>query len=568
MRVFSINRPAIALLLLAFLAIVYILINLPQPSPQFSPRGILRCPQSPLAPPSNKTRRIPCVIDGHRRFSCLRDGDDVYFPFDKFIRKQFDATGRLVDGDGNVTRFEYFSSYSKVRLPEFSTYDPVGPFGHFASYNVENRDRVRCMKNGVPMSVQWNSTPYFYPIQIAQFALQHYSRNFTGETAVAEEDVTTPWKASSSECKAVMGSESTELTCAVADGSMSKNLEKLNPNLLVVVFEWLPISDASFTFTIEHARLNKRLVLNYLPSDDDRCLLAEDDFEFNLYLNLPKSSDTGEFTKIARDILVDVNKALAIVEKSKIDKSAQVVKLGDIRLVEILFKGHSRIRGQVALKASAHVEMFLTAADWFVDNQNDRGGWAVPVQRSIADNKLILKAGWHSAMAQGHGLSVLTRAYVATKKEKYLSAADKALQLFKTPASEGGVLNRLFDHDWYEEYPTTPGTFVVNGFMYSLLGLYDMSQLGAGDSQHATELYKTGLRSLKTFLPLYDTGSGSLYDLRHLGIGSAPNLARWDYHAVHIYLLKWLYHIDGDEKLNAVADRWVNYAKGKKAKHN
>jgi hypothetical protein len=25
------------------------------------------------------------------------------------------------------------------------------------------------------MSVQWNQTPYFYPIQIAQFALQHYS---------------------------------------------------------------------------------------------------------------------------------------------------------------------------------------------------------------------------------------------------------------------------------------------------------------------------------------------------------------------------------------------------------
>ncbi|TKR75729.1 hypothetical protein L596_016980 [Steinernema carpocapsae] len=133
----------------------------------------------------------------------------------------------------------------------------------------------------------------------------------------------------------------------------------------------------------------------------------------------------------------------------------------------------------------------------------------------------ILKAGWHSAMAQGHGLSVLSRAYALTKKEKYLKAANKALELFKTPASEGGVLNRLFDHDWYEEYPTTPGTFVVNGFMYALIGLYDMSQLGAGDTRYADELFKTGLRSLKTFLPLYDTGSGSLYDLRHLGIWSA-----------------------------------------------
>ncbi len=30
------------------------------------------------------------------------------------------------------------------------------------------------------MSTQWASDPYFYPIQIAQYALQHYSRNTTG----------------------------------------------------------------------------------------------------------------------------------------------------------------------------------------------------------------------------------------------------------------------------------------------------------------------------------------------------------------------------------------------------
>jgi hypothetical protein len=31
------------------------------------------------------------------------------------------------------------------------------------------------------MSTQWGPDPYFYPIQIAQYALQHYSRNFTGK---------------------------------------------------------------------------------------------------------------------------------------------------------------------------------------------------------------------------------------------------------------------------------------------------------------------------------------------------------------------------------------------------
>ncbi len=32
------------------------------------------------------------------------------------------------------------------------------------------------------MSIQWAPDPYFYPIQIAQFALEHYSKNLTGES--------------------------------------------------------------------------------------------------------------------------------------------------------------------------------------------------------------------------------------------------------------------------------------------------------------------------------------------------------------------------------------------------
>lgn len=45
---------------------------------------------------------------------------------------------------------------------------------------------------------------------------------------------------------------------------------------------------------------------------------------------------------------------------------------------------------------------------------------------------------------------------------------------FEAP-SAGGVRNELFGRAWYEEYPTTPGSFVLNGFMYALIGLYDLS---------------------------------------------------------------------------------------------
>lgn len=75
--------------------------------------------------------------------------------------------------------------------------------------------------------------------------------------------------------------------------------------------------------------------------------------------------------------------------------------------------------------------MFLLSAEWFLANQDEQGGWPVPVQRSIAEQQLVLQAGWHSAMAQGHALSVLSRAYNATKDPRFIEAGKRGLQLFK-----------------------------------------------------------------------------------------------------------------------------------------
>lgn len=37
---------------------------------------------------------------------------------------------------------------------------------------------------GVPLSTQWGSKGYFYPIQIAQFAMSHYSKNITEKPSI------------------------------------------------------------------------------------------------------------------------------------------------------------------------------------------------------------------------------------------------------------------------------------------------------------------------------------------------------------------------------------------------
>lgn len=173
-------------------------------------------------------------------------------------------------------------------------------------------------------------------------------------------------------------------------------------------------------------------------------------------------------------------------------------------------------------------------------------------------------------MGQGHAISVLSRAYYHSGDERYLQAAIRGLQPFRLSSLKDGVAATfLGKYVWYEEYPTTPSSFVLNGFIFSLLGLYDLKSIAVGKgADEASALFDQGMASLKSMLTLYDMGSGTTYDLRHVTLKIAPNLARWDYHATHVNQLLLLGTIDNDPIFTTTAERWIGYMNGKKAAHN
>lgn len=525
---------------------------------------------------SSTLKEISCTVDNEKTYQCYEEEftNEVYFPFNAFLKKHFDVSG-MIFKDSVARHFEWSTSHARVRFPDFNNYDYHGVFGHFASYSVETRDRVRCIsaQYGVPLSTQWSAVPYFYPIQIAQYALQHYSRFKTAPSSIvftkgtiAEEWNDNTLGGNGFKLGFDKEANSTRVEINSVDHGVSLVLDG-DPAFSVLSFFWLADVDGSFTISLKLAYSQKTILLHYVHNDDEQCVSHNkktSKVEYNY--SLGAEPNPNEWRWICRDLLVDTGRALASTSKKK---ETILLHPGDVILDSITFRGHSVIRS-FEQRSSAHLEHFLVAADWLTNNQDEHGGWSVPVERSIADKRLILPAGWYSAMAQGHALSVLTRAYVVTNDMKYFQGAKRALQLFKIKASKGGVLNELFGHPWFEEYPTTPGTFVLNGFLYSLIGLYDFAQISNshdGDNDSAA-LFSAGLESLRIFLPLFDTGSGTFYDLRHLGLKTAPNLARWDYHSVHIYLLKWLYIITKDEFFNVTANRWVSYATGHRAKHN
>lgn len=220
----------------------------------------------------------------------------------------------------------------------------------------------------------------------------------------------------------------------------------------------------------------------------------------------------------------------------------------------------------IELRNAADKTEFLKLADWIFDHQKAACGcWAHDLEWKYESLDVSLHPPWSSAMTQGLAISVLTRAYRLSGDGRYLQAAHRGLQPFTQKVEEGGVV-RPFSLPaspsnggaiFYEEYPTQPyPSFTLNGFMFSLLGLYDLAKLS--DSQ-AQELFQDGINALRMALPLYDDGDGSSYDLVHLTRPPRPVHRDASYHMVHITLLNALGSATGDPELLWYRDHWNSF---------
>ncbi|KIH51688.1 hypothetical protein ANCDUO_18221, partial [Ancylostoma duodenale] len=327
-----------------------------------------------------------CSANNGKEMTCMRDENEYYFPF-SFIKKQYDVTGKM-SKDGS--RFELFTSYSKIRVPDGDSYDPKGPFGHFATYSVETRERVRCIsgETGVPMSTQWSPTPYYYPIQIAQYGLQHYSRMIVNKTEAET---------------LIKGSESAEWKGSAAMHDTSERIFYHDDERGDVVNISTTVENASFTILVRIIESDLLVLLNYVGGHDPRCVWNDsvsfpgaEQVSFSFSLGKLRS----QWYSITRDALVDASRALSSMNTSKKKEGNVVLHPGDIKVVSLGFRGRVSVRQRIEQSESAHRKSFLTAADWLITNQDEKGGWAVPVERAIADRRLVLPAGWHSAMAQ------------------------------------------------------------------------------------------------------------------------------------------------------------------------
>jgi hypothetical protein len=116
---------------------------------------------------------------------------------------------------------------------------------------------------------------------------------------------------------------------------------------------------------------------------------------------------------------------------------------------------------------------------------------------------------WTSGLSQGTALQVLARAWSRFKEPADLAAAQQALGVFETSPPEGVRVHTPVG-SLYAEYTYAPSDRILNGFIQSLVGLYDFTSITKDPL--GLQMFEAGDAEARAEVPLYDTGGWSLYD--------------------------------------------------------
>jgi D-glucuronyl C5-epimerase C-terminus len=167
---------------------------------------------------------------------------------------------------------------------------------------------------------------------------------------------------------------------------------------------------------------------------------------------------------------------------------------------------------------------------------------------------------WCSAMAQGQAASLLLRLGGTERRPELVDAGFAALQALVAGAAplvaatpQGPVL---------QEYPTSPPSHVLNGWIFALFGLYDAGAAEAGTdrARDSAAAFAAGAETVAARVHLYETWGGwSRYDLYPHPLA---HVASPFYHRLHVELLRALHRLAPDPRLLSAAARFEVAAAG------
>jgi hypothetical protein len=164
-----------------------------------------------------------------------------------------------------------------------------------------------------------------------------------------------------------------------------------------------------------------------------------------------------------------------------------------------------------------------------------------------------------SAMAQGQAASVLVRLHLETGEDEYAAGALRALEPLYVDTPDGGTRAHLDGGPWLEEYPTDPPSYVLNGGLFAIWGLYDVAA-GLSDPRARSD-FDACLDTFARSAHRWDTGRWSRYDLfPHPFMVNVASLA---YHALHTNQQRAMQRIAPRTEVRDVLAHFERYAESR-----
>ena len=210
--------------------------------------------------------------------------------------------------------------------------------------------------------------------------------------------------------------------------------------------------------------------------------------------------------------------------------------------------------------ADEHIANTLKIAEWAVSAQTPEGFWKYEFPWDVGGMGIRLPSGWGGALAQARCIGVLGRAYAHTRDTRFADSAERGLEPLKVAVSAGGLSSAVWanpKYQFYEGYPTTPASYVLNIHQATTINLYEWWKTGS--SPAARRLYENGLSTLRYVLRFYDLLDKTAYHLGDVTAGR-PVTINDGYHRSHVALLEsQLQASPAETTLSGYHDRWATY---------
>lgn len=188
------------------------------------------------------------------------------------------------------------------------------------------------------------------------------------------------------------------------------------------------------------------------------------------------------------------------------------------------------------------IEKVKASADWAVNNQNEDGSWVTFAYEQPNHP--------YSSMAQGEGISLLLRAHILLKDDRYLHSAKKAFMFMIKQLEEGGTTK--YDGNDIYFYECTEDPLILNGWIFSIWGVYDYHKFFRDENSRGI-LFRT-LNSLEKKLADFDLGYWSKYE-------DGKRICSPFYHRLHVSQLSVMFMLFEKETYKYYAEKWNKYEK-------